>query len=37
MTIFKGNKEYFPGIGQIQYEGPDSKSPMDSNGTMLIR
>lgn len=28
MTIFKGNKEYFPGIGQIQYEGPDSKSPM---------
>lgn len=28
MTIFKGNKTYFPGIGQIQYEGPGSKNPM---------
>ncbi len=28
MTVFKGNKEYFPGIGQIKYEGPDSKNPM---------
>ncbi|HEX2934412.1 MAG TPA: xylose isomerase [Bacteroidales bacterium] len=28
MHIFKGNKAYFPGIGQIQYEGPDSKNPM---------
>lgn len=28
MNIFKGNKAYFPGIGQIQYEGPDSKNPM---------
>ena len=28
MTIFKGNKEYFPGIGQIQYEGPESRNPL---------
>jgi len=28
MTVFKGNKEYFRGIDQIQYEGPDSKNPM---------
>lgn len=28
MTVFKGNKEYFPGIGRIQYEGSDSKSPL---------
>ena len=28
MTIFKGNKEYFPGIGQIQFEGPQSKNPL---------
>ena len=28
MTAFKGNKEYFPGIDQIKYEGPDSKNPM---------
>lgn len=28
MTILKGNKAYFPGIGQIQYEGPDSKNPL---------
>lgn len=28
MTIFKGNKEYFPGIGQIRYEGPESKNPL---------
>jgi len=28
MTVFKGNKEYFPGIDQIQYEGPQSKNPL---------
>lgn len=28
MTVFKGNKEYFPGIGQIKYEGPQSKNPL---------
>ena len=28
MTVFKGNKEYFTGIGRIQYEGPVSKNPM---------
>jgi len=28
MAIFKGNKEYFPGIGQIQYEGPESRNPL---------
>ena len=28
MTAFKGNKEYFPGIDQIKYEGPDSRNPL---------
>lgn len=28
MTVFKGNKEYFPGIGEIQFEGPKSKNPL---------
>jgi len=28
MSVFKGNKEYFPGIGKIAYEGPDSKNPL---------
>lgn len=28
MEILKGNKEYFPGIGQIKYEGPDSRNPL---------
>jgi xylose isomerase len=28
MTVFKGNKEYFPGIDQIKYEGQDSKNPL---------
>ena len=28
MTVFKGNKEYFKGINQIKFEGPDSKNPM---------
>lgn len=28
MTLFKGNKTYFPSVGQIQYEGPGSKNPM---------
>ena len=28
MTYFKGNKEYFPGIGKIKFEGQDSKNPL---------
>lgn len=28
MEVLKGNKEYFKGIGQIKYEGPDSKNPL---------
>jgi xylose isomerase len=40
MTIFKGNKEYFPGINQIQFEGPQSKNPLafkyyDANQVVL--
>lgn len=25
MSYFKGEKEFFPGIGQIQFEGRESK------------
>lgn len=28
MEVLKGNKEYFKGIDQIKYEGPESKNPM---------
>lgn len=28
MSFFKGSKEYFSGIGQIKYEGPESKNPL---------
>ena len=28
MSYFKGSKEYFPNIGKIGYEGPDSKNPL---------
>ncbi len=28
MTVVKGNKEYFPGIDKIKFEGPDSKKPL---------
>lgn len=28
MEFFKGNKEFFPGIGKIKYEGPQSKNPL---------
>ena len=28
MEVLKGNKEYFKGIGQIKYEGPDSRNPL---------
>ena len=28
VTLTLGNKEYFPGIRQIKYEGPDSKNPL---------
>lgn len=28
MEVLKGNKEYFKGIDQIKYEGPDSKNPL---------
>ena len=27
-TLFTGDREYFPGIGQIQYEGPGSDNPL---------
>ena len=27
-TVFVGDREYFPGIGQIQYEGPESDNPL---------
>lgn len=27
-TIFSGGTSYFPGVGQIQYEGPDSDNPL---------
>ena len=28
MNFYKGEKEFFPGIGKIQFEGRDSKNPM---------
>ena len=28
MSYFKGNKEYFAGIGKITYEGPSSRNPL---------
>ncbi|MFV0591962.1 MAG: xylose isomerase [Draconibacterium sp.] len=28
MEVLKGNKEYFKGIDQIKYEGPDSRNPL---------
>lgn len=28
MTVFKGNKEYFPRIEKIKYEGVDSRNPL---------
>lgn len=28
MDFFKGEKEFFPGIGKIRYEGRDSKNPL---------
>ncbi len=28
MSYFKGNREYFPGIGKIGYEGPGSDNPL---------
>ncbi|HPF51567.1 MAG TPA: xylose isomerase [Draconibacterium sp.] len=28
MEVLKGNKEYFKGIDQIKYEGPESKNPL---------
>ncbi|MDR1170692.1 MAG: xylose isomerase [Prevotellaceae bacterium] len=27
MSFYKGEKEFFPGIGKIQFEGPESKNP----------
>jgi xylose isomerase len=27
-TVFAGDQEYFPGIGQIQFEGPESDNPL---------
>lgn len=28
MSITRGNKEFFPGVGKIQYEGPQSDNPL---------
>lgn len=28
MTVLTGAKEYFPGIGQVKYEGPESDNPL---------
>lgn len=28
MEFFKGNKEFFPGIGKIRFEGPQSRNPL---------
>ena len=28
MNYFKGEKEFFPGIGKIEFEGRESKNPM---------
>lgn len=28
MDFFTGNKAFFPGIGKIRYEGPDSRNPL---------
>lgn len=28
MSVFKGNREFFPGIGKIGYEGPGSDNPL---------
>ena len=28
MEVLKGNKEYFKGINQIKFEGPESKNPL---------
>jgi xylose isomerase len=27
-TVFVGNREYFPGIGQVKFEGPESDNPL---------
>jgi len=40
MTVLLGNKEYFPGIGKIAFEGKDSRNPMafryyDENATVF--
>ena len=31
-TVFIGDREYFPGIPQIRYEGPDSDNPLGLQG-----
>ncbi len=28
MNIIKGEKEFFPGIGEIKFEGKDSDNPL---------
>ena len=28
MSVLIGNKEFFPGIGKIKFEGKDSKNPL---------
>ncbi|MGC9355402.1 MAG: xylose isomerase, partial [Mariniphaga sp.] len=28
MEVLTGNKEYFKGLGQVKYEGPESRNPL---------
>jgi len=28
MEVLIGNKEYFKGLGQVKYEGPESRNPL---------
>ncbi len=37
MIITKGEREFFPGIGEIKYEGKDSDNPLALNGMMKIK
>ena len=35
-TVFTGDKNYFPEVKQIKYEGPDSDNPMSFKTTTQI-
>ncbi|MBC7892101.1 MAG: xylose isomerase, partial [Sphingobacteriaceae bacterium] len=42
MSILLGEKEYFPGIGEIKYEGPDTDNPLafryyDANRVVAVK